>query len=153
MSNIFGNGIPKFIGTGSPDSTSRTFKYPIFQEMNFSEKITKINESIINHKRTVDNKGRHGSFVVKELLHKLTTSPTPKEWLNTLLSYEHKDVKFYISSDATAPALKNTAGTEITCHVLNVEPGFEDNKGLLLDYCLVTFITNEPYDLSRLILP
>jgi hypothetical protein len=153
MSTIFGNGKPKFTGTGTPDSTARTFYYPILTEMNFSEKITKMNESIISHKRTWDHKGRHGLFVVKELLYKLTTSPTPKEWLTTLLTYEHQDVKFYISSDATAPCLKNTAGTDITCHIVNIEPGFEDNRGLLLDYCLITFMTNEPYDLDRLILP
>lgn len=150
----FGNGIPQFIGTGDPDSTTRVLYYSRFVDTQFSENIMQMFQSPISAVRTWKHKGEHALFAVEVLLYKYTSNPrsivglpAAKTFLSTLFTYKNKDVKFYLSTDG--PPLKNTAGAEITCHVVSIMPAFEDMTTFSNDKAVIVFKTNEPYDLSK----
>ena len=157
MSNILGNGIPQFVGTGTPDSATRVLNYATIIEPSLSEQITQMNESIISFKRNWDNKGRHATVVVEVKLDLydsnplgIASLPAAKTFFNTLCSYEHQDVYFHLSTNG--PRFKNTSNTDITLHLENIEMTFDNLEGLIGDKAILTFRTNEPYDLSKLVI-
>ncbi|MBI1939186.1 MAG: hypothetical protein HYS25_13840 [Ignavibacteriales bacterium] len=156
MSTVFESGVPKILGIGDPDILEVNFYYSTFSEIEWSDKRFKMNESIKTAKRTWYHKeGRHSTFNILINLFKYDTNPAgivgiqnAKSTLINLFRYEHKDVKF--CPFGTTP-LKNVNSMDITVHVQNIEPAFLEEGTCLYDQCIVTLVTNELYDLSRLI--
>lgn len=165
MSSIFGIGVPKFTGTGSPDSTTRILYYSIL-DPKFSEKIYKVFDSPVSAsgKRTIKTRGRYATFYVTVKLylydsnpHRIESLPNAKTFANTLLSYEDKDVVFYPFKDGSADGdgngkpIKNASAESVTCRLLDLDFDFVDKVGGSFDVVTLTFITNEFWSLGSII--
>lgn len=157
MSEILGNGIPQFIGTGTPDTTTRILYYATLTDLSLSEDISSLNESVINYLRTNDYLGRHATIIATVLLGLFTSNPkgytglpTAKSFFNTLMTYEHKDVKLHLSTNG--PCFKNTDGDDITLYIESIAWDCDVKEGLIGDKAIITFKTNEPYDITRLVI-
>ena len=165
MSSIFGIGVPKFTGTGSPDSTTRTLHYSVL-DPKFSEKIYKVFDSPVSTsgKRTIKTRGRYASFYVTVHLHLYDSNPhgiaalpNAKTFANTLLSYEDKDVIFYPFKDGAAAGdgngkpIKNASAETVYCRLIDLDFDFKDRVGALYDIVTLTFITTEFWSLASII--
>lgn len=153
MSSIFGTGYSSFTGNGSPDSNTVVI-YHSTLEPNFSEKISKMETSPVSTtgKRSFKTKGRHATFTVLVHLHKYdrATKPSADAWTQSsslmaakLITYLHHDVIFY---PFTTPGYGIT-----TCHLTEIKFDFLRKIGAKYDICILTFKTNQVYDLSNLI--
>ena len=160
MSNVFETGLPRFVGTGTPDSNGVILYYSIL-DASFSEKVMKMFESPVATAgtRTWKYKGRHATFSVTVHLHKYDSNPpstgiyaSAKAFVAALLTYEDQDVNFYPFYDAGAEKpIKDTAGALVTCHIVDIKFDFLERVGSLFDICTITFQTNKFYDLTKLI--
>lgn len=159
MSNVFESGVPKFVGTGTPNSNGVTLYYSVL-DANFSEKVMKMFESPVSTAgtRTWKYKGRHATFNVTVHLHKFDSKPlsspynSAKSVAALLLTYDNQDIQFYpFYNSLNELGIKNLAGTLITCHIENISFDFLEKVGSRFDICTITFRTNAFYDLSRLI--
>lgn len=147
---ILGIGACKWVGTGSPDSNAYTFTKGVLKA-NYSEPINILLESVINGKRTLVERGVHGSFEIEYHLHK---EANPSSSGLTVLSYLHKNVKFYphvdgaTAGDGLGKCLKNSAGSDITCRVASIEvvrvSTFLDKEDMI-----IKLYTNEPFDITK----
>lgn len=156
MSDIFGTNISKFIGTGTPDSNTVTLNYSIV-DPKFSEKVFKVFESPVSSsgQRTYKNKGRYATFYVVVYLFNYDINPrnyanlpSAKTMANTLLTYENQDVRFYPFNNE----IKNSANANVHCRLIDLEFDFMEKIGSKHDIVTLTFMTNEFYDLSKLII-
>ena len=165
MSSIFGIGVPKFTGTGSPDSTTRILYYSIL-DPKFSEKIYKIFDSpvSVSGKRTYKTRGRYATFYVTVNLylydsnpHGISSLPNAKTFANTLLSYEDKDVIFYpfkdgsTLGDGAGKTLKNASAETVNCRLVDLDFDFIEKRGGMFDVVTLTFMTNEFWNLASII--
>lgn len=165
MSSIFGIGVPKFTGTGTPDSTTRTLFYSELSPV-FSEKVYKIFETPVGDsgKRTYKSRGRYATFSVMVHLHKYDTDPAgigslpdAASLAAILLSYEDQDVIFYPFKDGSAAGdglgkpVKNAAGTTIYCRLIDLQFDFLEKVGSKYDIVTLTFLTNEFWSIGQLI--
>lgn len=169
--SIFGTGVPKFIGTGSPDSATRILHYSNL-DPKFSDKRSNIFESPVSSsgKRTYkvkgapENNGRYGEFFVEVFLNRydenslgIASLPTAKAFANTLFSYEDKDVIFYPFKDGAADGdglgkpIKNNANEDVYCHLFDIQWSFLEDISNSYDVMILRFMTNEFYKLSKLI--
>lgn len=161
MSLVFGTNVPKFVGTGDPDSATVTLYYSIL-EPSWSEKSQKMFESPVSSTghRTWKYKGRHASFkvFVHIMKHQLFGGSVAKTWVSNLLRYDGKDVIFYpfkdaaVAGDGNGLPLKNSSDATITCRIANIEFDFLQKAGSLYDVCTITFITNDFYDITKSVL-
>lgn len=165
MSSLFGIGVSKFTGTGTPDSLTQILYYSTLDPV-FSEKVLKMFESVVSSsgKRTWKVKGRYATFNVFVHLHKYDTNPlgigglpSSKTFYSTLLTYENNDVVFYPFKDGVADgdglgkAIKNSASANVNCRLVDIQNDFLIKPGSRLDVCTLVFKTNEFYDISKLV--
>lgn len=167
MSKVFGLGVPKFVGTGSPDSGTLILYYSNLDPQ-WSDKRQKMFESPVSESghRTWKVKGKHASFTVMVHLHKYDVTPpaagaeyqTSKAFVKKLLTYEDKDVTFYPFKDAATLndgaglPLKDASSNTITCHIADLQFDFLEKAGSRFDVCTITFVTNDFYDINKSVL-
>lgn len=162
MSTVFGISVPKFVGTGDPD-TATVFLHCSILDPQFSDKRQKMFESPVSASghRTWKVKGKHATFQVFIHLSKydVTGISTAKEFVANLLRYEDKDVHFYPFKDAVSEnddlglPLKDAANNLITCHIADIQFDFLEKRGAMYDVCTITFMTNDFYDIKKSVLP
>ena len=154
--SIFGVSVPKFVGTGTPDSNTITLTYgKILSSTNLSETEEIVHKSIINGNRSYDTLGTHATIDVLVQLHRHSVA-TARTTLTTLLTYKNQDVVLYLHKDGdtvgdgTGKALQTSTPANVSCRIRDIKP-FYQHDNILFDACIITFITNEYYDISQTI--
>jgi hypothetical protein len=156
--SIFGCSVPKFQGTGTPDNEYRELtNSKILEDSNFNEPLEIQFQSIVSGKRTYETLGHYG--VVKILVHLVKDGVlASRTALDVLLTYKGQDVILYLHKDKDAVndnlgyPLYTIPDLEVECHVVDIKPFYlYDNT--LFDACIITFITNNYYNISYTIAP
>lgn len=161
MSSVFGVSVPKFVGTGDPDSNTVILYWSIL-DPKFSDKRQKMFESPVSQSghRTWKVRGKHASFDVMIHLSKwdIPGVSDAKGFVSNLLRYEDKDVYFYPFKDAAVIGdglglpLKDASDNLITCHIADIQFDFLEKRTAEFDVCTITFVTNDFYDLKKSVL-
>ncbi len=160
-STVFPPGVPSFL---PQNSQTRIYLYNSkFLTFKLNEKVAKMFESPISDvgKRTWKTKGSYATFEILVHLFKFDQNPlsspynTAKSVASLYLQHEDTDVSFYPFSGSTGeglPLRKVASNDPVLCHIANIDFDFLERAGNMFDVCKITFITNEFYDLSKLIL-
>lgn len=149
---IIGLGVPKFTGTGDPNSSTVSLTHSVL-EASYNESVLKTFQSVLNKERTYADPGAHASFKVIINLFKYAA---PKTTAATLYSYLFKDVIFYpysdgaTLSDGNGKAIQNSSSVNIRCRIINIEYATLDPISNQ-DIAVITLQTNSLHDFSKLI--
>jgi len=150
--SIFGIGVPKFVGTGTPDLNTVILDYSTL-DPKWSDARLIEHQSAISGKINYIALGYYASFVVTVQLHKYT-SPTPSAKFTTLMSYLNQLVYFYPHKDGSSDGdglgkpMKNSSGTQIKYFIKRISPYYIDNL-VLQDLLEIEFVPENYIDLTK----
>jgi hypothetical protein len=114
---LWGTGSPKFVGTGTPDSNTVTLDYAVTDFLYIDPRFVE-HVSVVDGQRNWIQVGNHSEFTVRLNVYKYTTSPTPKEKFQSIMTYLGQDVLFYPHSDGNP--IKNSSSVNVNFTLVSV---------------------------------
>lgn len=158
MSKVFYEGCPLFVH--DKDLPTMEIVQLHHSELDkISENVLKMFSSPISLSgaRKFKHRGKHTTFKVTENLFKYDSESRPsphsssKEVAKMLLKHEGHDVEFYPFYDINNPKpVRDKSGTPVLCHLVSVDFSFKERAGSKYDIAIMTFMTNNFHDMSKL---
>jgi hypothetical protein len=147
---LWGTGSPKFVGTGTPDSNTVTLDYAN-TDFTYVDPRTVEHESVADGQRNWIQVGSHSEFTVALNIYKYTTSPTPKEKLQTLMTYLGQDVLFYPHADGNP--IKDSSSVNVNFTVVSINridvPTSDGTTSDYKDIIVITFKSKKFTDITK----